>query len=64
MKAGDEKCIDGKKYVWVVCPDCREGRYVLSHHVRRPLFSGRCRKCSLALTKQEFGRYFPRHQVI
>jgi len=35
------------KSVWIICPDCSEGRYVRIWFKKRPGFTGRCRKCNI-----------------
>lgn len=40
--------------VWVVCPDCKEGRYVTESNTRRIPFTGRCHKCHMKIAKRDF----------
>jgi len=37
------------KHVWVVCPDCGEGRWMQKANVQKS--SGRCKKCYLKSAK-------------
>ena len=37
--------------VWVVCPECKEGRWLSEYQTHKLRFSGRCKKCSIALAK-------------
>lgn len=36
----------GHKRVWVICQDCREGRWVALHVSKRVVFTGRCGDCN------------------
>ena len=38
-------------YIWVVCPDCFNGRWVQETNVKHPCFTGRCNKCSTKAAK-------------
>lgn len=58
MKAGDEKVVGGKRLVWVICPNCDEGRWAQKCQVRLPHFTGRCKKCYGKEAKQEMGKYY------
>lgn len=58
MKEGEEKYIGGKKAVWVICPDCDEGRWVLEGNTKRISFTGRCMKCSREHARQDMQKYF------
>jgi len=60
VKAGDEAVVNGQKRIWVICPDCSEGRWVLKSYTRRILFTGRCRKCYMVEAKSYIGRYLQR----
>lgn len=64
MKAGDEKIVRGRKYIWVICPDYGEGRWVDRGQARMVRFTGRCQKCYLEIAKQQMGRYHtPKKEV-
>lgn len=59
MKAGDKALIDGQKRIWVICPDCSEGRWVIESSAKEARFSGRCRKCYMVETRRDMAKYFP-----
>lgn len=40
-----------RTFIWVVCPDCGEGRWLMQCQINRPGFSGRCKKCAVAFAK-------------
>jgi len=52
-----------KKYVWIVCPDCGEGRWIRESEPRRPFFTGRCGKCSIRKNKMEGWPYDRRTSI-
>jgi len=58
MKAGDEKVEGGKRLVWVICPDCGRGRWVLKCQASLPHFTGRCKGCYMKIAKKENARYY------
>ncbi len=39
-------------YVFVICPDCSNGRWVSIHAFNLPGFTGRCKGCSLIRQKK------------
>jgi len=59
MKAGDREKKGKFWFVWVICPDCGEGRWVQEGRMKMPTFTGRCNKCRLKIAKQEMGRFSP-----
>ena len=58
MNVGDEVLINGHKHVWVICPDCSEGRFVLKTNARQVRFTGRCQRCYMIEARRDMGRYF------
>lgn len=69
-KAGDKmeaKNISGRvlEYIWVVCPDCSEGRWVDTFRAKTMRFTGRCKECHIKTAKRQFGVFFlPNRQKI
>ncbi len=60
-KPGDEvihKTPSGqtKKYIWMICPDCSKGRWVLKGNANTLLFTGCCKECYIKKVKS--GLYF------
>ena len=39
------------KYIWTLCPECSEGRWVALPTTKLPTFTGRCSKCYLKTAK-------------
>ncbi len=58
MKAGDERVENGALEVWVVCPECGIGRWVMKNSIKQGRFTGRCRKCYLKVARQEMRIYY------
>ncbi len=40
-----------RTFIWVVCPGCGEGRWLVQCQTNRLGFSGRCKKCAVAFAK-------------
>ena len=58
VNAGDEILVNGLKRVWVICPDCSNGRWVAKTNARQTRFTGRCRECYMVEARRAMGRYF------
>ena len=58
MEAGDKAIINGQKRIWVICPDCSGGRWVLESNVNDMRFTGRCRKCYMVEARGNMDKYF------
>jgi len=59
MKAGDRKKFGRFWFVWVICPDCSEGRWVQENRTKMPNFTGRCKVCYVKIAKREMARFCP-----
>ncbi len=44
---------------WTLCPDCRDGRWVLECNTRKLNYTGRCTRCHRGRVKHDLGIYFP-----
>ena len=40
-------------YVWAICPDCLEGRWISLTQSNKLSFTGRCKKCSILRAKTQ-----------
>lgn len=60
MKAGDEAIVNGQKRIWVICPDCSEGRWISKSYARQIRFTGRCQRCYMVKAKRYMERYHQR----
>ena len=50
MSEIDEIRSDGKRNrKWVICPDCKNGRWVILSSTKRATFMGRCHSCNASL---------------
>ena len=58
-KAGDRVRHRGNNgrigtFIFVICPDCFEGRWITIYCFNKPAFTGRCKKCNIIIAGESW----------
>ncbi len=54
---GQLRTVNHVGQIWVICPRCHQGRWVIAGRVNHLSFSGLCGKCNLEIAEEAYKPY-------